>query len=83
MLLEIVKSLQGVIEGLALGKAAPPVKVFDLIQNRHFGSVNTVQQKGSIRFEQSGNVKILPSRRISVGRHNQICLFYRMRTSSS
>ena len=31
MFLEIVKSLQGVIEGLAFGKTTSSMKVFDLI----------------------------------------------------
>jgi len=39
------------------------MKMFDLIQNRDFSSVNSIQQKGLIRFEKGGDVEILPSGR--------------------
>ena len=63
MFLEIVEGFQSVAQSPAFGKTTPAVKMFDLIQNRDFSSVNSIQQKRLIRFEKGSDVETLPSGR--------------------
>ena len=63
MFLEIVESFQSLDQSPAFGKTAPAMKMLNLIQNRDFSSVNSIQQKRLIRFEKGSDVETLPSGR--------------------